>query len=73
VRKYLLAAVKAVHDGKEAPHMVRDQKRNRFPHVDCFAELLPADVHWRKHFDYLTATAEKENPAGYAPKQKAVS
>jgi phthalate 4,5-dioxygenase oxygenase subunit len=73
LRKYLLGAVKAVQEGKEAPHMVRDQQRNRFPHVDCFAELMPADVHWSKQFDYLTATAGKENPAGYRPKQKAVS
>jgi len=73
LRKYLLGAVKTVQDGKEAPHMVRDQKQNRFPHVDCFAELMPADIHWRQQFDYLTATAGKENPAGYAPKKKAVS
>ncbi len=73
VRKYLLAAVKTVQEGKEAPHMVRDPKRNRFPHIDCFAELMPADVRWREQCDYLTETAEKENPAGYTPKRKAVS
>ncbi len=73
VRKYLLGAVKAVQEGKEPPHMVRDEERNRFPHVDCFAELLPAGSHWREQFAYLTETAEKENPAGFRPKQKAVS
>jgi nitrite reductase/ring-hydroxylating ferredoxin subunit len=73
VRKYLLGAVKSFQERKEPPHIVRDPARNRFPHVDCFAELLPADVSWRRQFDYLTETAEKENPAGYRPKQKAVS
>jgi hypothetical protein len=34
--------------------------------------LLPSGVQWREHFDYLTATAEKENPAAFTPKQKAV-
>jgi phthalate 4,5-dioxygenase oxygenase subunit len=73
LRKYLLSAVKTLQEGKEPPHIVRAEKRNRFPHVDCFAELMPSGIHWRQQFDYLTETAEKENPAGFAPKQKAVS
>jgi nitrite reductase/ring-hydroxylating ferredoxin subunit len=73
LRKYLLSAVKTFQEGKEPPHIVRDAKRNRFPHVDCFAELLPENIHWRQQFDYLTETGEKENPAGFTPKQKAVS
>jgi hypothetical protein len=73
LRKFLLSTVKAAQEGKEPPHLVRDQKRNRFPHIDCFAELMPSGIHWRQQFDYLTETADKENPAGFAPKQKAVS
>jgi len=73
VRKFLLSAVMALQEGKEPPHVVRDAERNRFPHIDCFAYLLPADVHWRRQFGYLTATAEKENPAAFPPKKKAVS
>jgi phthalate 4,5-dioxygenase oxygenase subunit len=73
LRKFLLSTVKAVQEGKEPPHLIRDAKRNRFPHIDCFAELMPSGIHWRRQFDYLTETAEKENPAGYTPKQKAVS
>jgi len=73
VRKFLLNTVNALQEGKEPPHIVRDAERNRFPHIDCFAHLLPADVHWRQRLGYLTATAQKENPAAFAPKQEAVS
>lgn len=73
VRKFLLSTVKAFQEGKEPAHIVRDAERNRFPHIDCFAYLLPSEVHWRRQFGYLTATAEKENPAGFRPKAKAVS
>src|SRR2546425_6364221 len=54
VRKFLLNTVKALQEGKEPPHIVRDAERNRFPHIDCFAHFLPSAVHWRQHFGYLT-------------------
>jgi phthalate 4,5-dioxygenase oxygenase subunit len=73
VRKHLLNAVKALENGEEAPHMVREQQRNWFPHIDCCAYLLPASVSWRRHFDYLTPSAKKENPASLSAKRKAVS
>ena len=73
VRKYLLNAVKMVQEGEEPPHIIRDGMKNHFPHIDCFAHLLPAEVRWRERFDFLTPTAEKENPAAYAPAGKAVS
>ena len=73
VRKFLLSAVKELQEGKEPPHLVRDAERNWFPHVDCFAYLLPRNVTWRQHFDYLTESALKENPASFAARQKAAS
>jgi phthalate 4,5-dioxygenase len=63
VRKFLLTTVKALQDGKEPPHLVREPARNWFPHIDCFAYLLPRTVHWRQHFDYLTPDAKNANPA----------
>jgi phenylpropionate dioxygenase-like ring-hydroxylating dioxygenase large terminal subunit len=72
VRKFLLSAVKGAQAGKEPPHIVRDTNRNWFPHIDCFAYLLPRKVHWRQHFVYLTPSAEKENPAAFS-RRKAVS
>jgi phthalate 4,5-dioxygenase oxygenase subunit len=73
LRKYLLTTVKAQQEGKEPPHIVRDAERNRFPHIDCFAHLLPSNIHWRQHFSYLTSTAARENPTAFVLKQKAVS
>jgi hypothetical protein len=35
--------------------------------------MLGRDVPWRQHFNYLTATAEKENPASYTARRKAAS
>jgi phthalate 4,5-dioxygenase len=73
VRKYLLASVKSFQTGHEPPHRVRDTTRNWFPHIDCFAHLLPAGVHWHQHFDYLTPSATKANPTGFMPAHKSAS
>jgi phthalate 4,5-dioxygenase oxygenase subunit len=73
VRKFLLAAIKDTQQGKEPPHVVYDPAHNWFPHVDCFAFLLPEYISWQQHFDYLTVTAKKENPASYAAQRKAAS
>ncbi|HXV48213.1 MAG TPA: Rieske 2Fe-2S domain-containing protein [Candidatus Binatia bacterium] len=62
VRKFLLTAIKELQRGIEPPHIVREDRHNWFPHLDCFAHLVPPDVPWRKKFDYLTPIAEKENP-----------
>jgi phenylpropionate dioxygenase-like ring-hydroxylating dioxygenase large terminal subunit len=71
VRKFLLNAVKELQQGKEPPHLVRAPERNWFPHVDCFAYLLPQNTNWRERFDYLTETARKENPASFSARRKA--
>ena len=73
VRKFLLSAVKELQGGKEPPHIVRETGRNWFPHIDCFAHLLPRNVSWEQHFDYLTSSAKKENPASFAARKKAAS
>ncbi len=70
VRKFLLTSVKELQAGKEPPHLVRDAQRNWFPHIDCFACLLPGSAPWRRHFDYLTSSAAKENPAGFSSIQE---
>jgi phthalate 4,5-dioxygenase len=73
VRKCLLSTVKALQDDKELPHLVCDPERNRFPHIDCFAYLLPRSVPWREHFDYLAKSAQKENPAAFSAQHKFAS
>lgn len=73
VRKLLLGIVKALDDDNDPPHIIRDAERNVFPHIDCFAYLLPRNTAWRRHFDYLTRSAEKANPAAFAPGRRSVS
>jgi nitrite reductase/ring-hydroxylating ferredoxin subunit len=73
VRKFLLGAVRDLRAGKEPPHIVHQSDNNWFPHIDCFAYLLPESVSWQRHFDYLTRSAEKENPASFAALQKPAS
>ena len=73
VRKFLLSSVKDLQNGKELPHLVHHPEHNWFPHVDCFAYLLPTGLTWRQHFDYLTVSARKENPASFASMQEAAS
>ena len=57
VRKYLIDAVKALQNGKEPPHLIRDAATNRFPHIDTFGQTIPAGVPWREHFGHLTLSA----------------
>jgi phthalate 4,5-dioxygenase len=73
VRKFLLNAVKDLQSGKIPPHLQSTGERNWFPHIDCFAYLLPRGVGWRQHFDYLTDAARKENPTSYAARRKVAS
>jgi nitrite reductase/ring-hydroxylating ferredoxin subunit len=73
VRKCLLSAVREVQAGQEPPHLVYAAERNWFPHIDCFAYLLPQSINWHQRFDYLTRAASKENPASFAARQKAAS
>jgi len=73
VRRSLLTAVKELQAGKQPPHLMRDAERNWFPHIDCFAHMLPRNMPWRQHFDYLTPSAQKENPASFASMQQAAS
>ncbi|MGB7946327.1 MAG: Rieske 2Fe-2S domain-containing protein [Candidatus Binatia bacterium] len=73
VRKFLLNAVKALQHGEEPPHLVRAAEHNWFPHIDCFASLLPAGTDWRQQFDYLTPSPGRRNPAAFALTHSAAS
>jgi phenylpropionate dioxygenase-like ring-hydroxylating dioxygenase large terminal subunit len=48
-RKLLLKAINDVCEGREAPHVVRDAKSNRFPHLVVISELLPAVTDWKEY------------------------
>jgi hypothetical protein len=62
-----------LQNGKEPLNIVRAAKRNWFPHIDCFAHLLPRNMSWEQRFDYLTSSAEKENPASFSARKKVAS
>ena len=57
VRKYLINTVKDFQDGKEPPHIVRDSASNCFPHIDTFAQTIPANISWRERFAHLKLSA----------------
>jgi phthalate 4,5-dioxygenase oxygenase subunit len=57
VRKFLIDAVKEFQSGQEPPHLVREPARNQFPHIDTFAQTIPAGIHWRERFAHLTLAA----------------
>jgi phenylpropionate dioxygenase-like ring-hydroxylating dioxygenase large terminal subunit len=73
VRKCLLSAVKDLQNGKDPLHIVRAAEHNRFPHIDCFAHLLPRSLPWHQHFDHLTSSARKENPVSFGARKKVAS
>ncbi len=60
VRKFLLNAVHSFQDGGEPPHLVKDAEKNSFPQIVSVAEIIPADIHWRRHFARLTRNGQGE-------------
>lgn len=58
LRRFLLKAVRGLQEGKEPPHIVRDPAKNRFPHVDSIAEVIPSDIPWSQYFKHLTSSAQ---------------
>jgi len=58
MRRYLLKILKGFQEGREPPHLIRDPAKNRLPHIDSIAEIIPADVLWRRQFEHLTETSE---------------
>jgi hypothetical protein len=48
VRKLLLAAVRTVQGGGEAPHVVRDPRDADFSRLRSIKGLLPAGTDWHK-------------------------
>lgn len=73
VRKFLLTSIKELQQGKEPPHVVRDAATNWFPHIDCFAHMVPREMSWRKKFEFLTPSAQRENPHSYGARKKVAS
>lgn len=48
-RKLLLKAIEDVREGREAPHVIRDPKSNRFPHLMVISEVIQGSVNARDY------------------------
>jgi hypothetical protein len=53
VRNLLLKSVKDHQAGKAPPHLIYDQKVNRFPHMDTFDVTVPRGDDWRAKYPQL--------------------
>jgi phthalate 4,5-dioxygenase oxygenase subunit len=53
LRNALLKSVMEFQAGKELPHLVHDQARNTFPHIDTFDITVPRGHDWRAEFPDL--------------------
>jgi hypothetical protein len=54
-RKLLLKAIQDVQEGRDAPHVVRDPKSNRFPHLLVLSEVISSSKDWRAHVNEAEA------------------
>ena len=48
-RKLLLKGIKDVQEGRDALHVVRDSKLNRFPHLNVLSEVIASSSDWKAH------------------------
>ena len=52
-RKLLLMAIKDVQEGREAPHVIKDPKMNRFPHIQVLSEVLSSSIDVKGHVNQI--------------------
>ena len=51
LRKVLLQAAMAVQEGREPPHILRDEKLNDFSRLRALKGILPVNSSWRQLLD----------------------
>jgi hypothetical protein len=56
-RRLLLQGIRAIREGKEPPHVVRDPAANRFHHLVTRNDVLPSTVDWRTYWRALAEPA----------------
>ncbi len=54
-RKLLLNAIRDVQEGREAPHVERKPKLDRFAGLVVFSEVMPSSVDWRDYINKADA------------------
>ena len=60
-RKLLLNAINDVRQGKDPQHVLRDSKRNRFPHLMVISEVVPAATDWKQYTGKFAKTLQSAN------------
>ena len=48
-RKLILNAIKDIQEGREALHVIRDPKKNRFPHMVVISQSVPVSTNWKEY------------------------
>lgn len=48
-RKLILNAIKDIQEGREAQHVIRDPKKNRFPHMVVISQSVPSSTDWKNY------------------------
>ncbi len=62
-RHLILKAIQEVEAGREPPHVIRDPRANRFPHMAVIAEVIPASEDWRGYWKKATREGPAESKA----------
>lgn len=52
-RKLLLKAIQDVKEGRDAPHVVRDSKKNKFSHIITRGDVIPNSTDFKKYVAQL--------------------
>ncbi len=57
-RKLMLKAINDVKEGQEAPHVIREPKANRFPHLQVISEVVPSSIDMKDYVHQRIQDAE---------------
>jgi hypothetical protein len=49
-RRQVLRAIRDVEAGKEAPHTIRNEAANRFPHLTVVSEVITDGSDWQSYW-----------------------
>jgi len=49
-RRQILKAIRDLQTGREAPHVIRNAKENRFPDLTVISEVIANEGDWRTHW-----------------------
>lgn len=55
-RRQVLRAIRQVQGGREAPHVIRSEKENRFPDLMVISEVFTEGIDWQTHWEKKLAS-----------------